>query len=51
MSKEVNILKRKLGWNDGVGISFEADQKHAEAIIREIGPSNLTFLKNHPCPK
>ena len=45
MSKEVKILNRKLCWHDGVGISYEADRKHAEAIIRESGASNLTSLK------
>ena len=45
MSKEVKILNRKLCWHDGVGISHEADQKHAEAIVRETGTSNLTSLK------
>ena len=45
MSKEVKILNRKLCWHDGIGISCEADQKHAEAIIRETGASNLTSLK------
>ena len=45
MSKEVKILNRKLCWHDGVGISYEADQKHAEAIIRETGASNLSFFK------
>ena len=45
MSKEVKILNRKLCWHDGVGISYEADRKHAEAIIRETGASNLTSLK------
>ena len=45
MSKEVKILKRKLCWHDGVGISYEADRKHAEAIIRETRASNLTSLK------
>ena len=45
MSKEVNILNRKLRWHDGVGISYEADQKHAEAIMRETGASNLTSLE------
>ena len=45
MSKEVEILNRKLCWHDGVGISCEADRKHAEAIIREKGASNLTSLK------
>ena len=37
MSKEVNILNGKLCWHDGVGISYEADQKHAEATICETG--------------
>ena len=45
MSKEVKILNRKLCWHDEVGISYEADRKHAEAIIRETGASNLTSLK------
>ena len=45
MSKEVKILNRKLCWHDGVGISFEAGRKHAEAIIRETGASNVTSLK------
>ena len=45
MANEVNILNRKLCWHDGVGISHEADRKHAEAIIRETGASNLTSLK------
>ena len=46
MSKEVKILNRKLCWHDGVGyILMRADQKHAEAIIRETGASNLTSLK------
>ena len=47
MSKEVKILNRKLCWHDGVGISCEADRKHAKAIIRETGASNLTSLKIH----
>ena len=45
MSKEVKILNRKICGHDGIGISFEADHKHAEAIIRETGASNLTSLK------
>ena len=45
MSKEVKILNRKLCWHDGVGISYAADRKHVEAIIREKGASNLTSLK------
>ena len=45
MSKEVMMLNRKLCWHDGVGISNEADRKHAEAIIRETGGFKLTSLK------
>ena len=45
MPKEVRISNRKLCWHDGVGTSYEADQKHAGAIIRETGASNLTPLK------
>ena len=45
MSKEVKILHRKLCSQYGVGISYEADKKHAEAIIRVTGASNLTSLK------
>ena len=47
MSKEVKILNGKLCWHDGVGISCEADQKHAEAIIRETGASNDIFENPH----
>ena len=46
MSKEVKILNRKLCWHNGVGIFYEADRKHAEAIVRETGASNLTSFKN-----
>ena len=45
MSKEMTILNRKLCWHEGVGISNEAGRKHAEAIIRGTGASNLTSLK------
>ena len=38
-------MSGKLCWPDGVGISCEADRKHAEAIIREKVASNLTSLK------
>ena len=46
MSKEVKILNRKLCCHGGIGISDEADQKHAKAIIRETGASNLTPFSN-----
>ena len=46
MSKEVKILNRKLCCHGGIGISDEADQNHAKAIIRETGASNLTPFSN-----
>ena len=45
MSKEVKILIEKLFWHDGARSFLEADQKHAEAIIRGTGASNVTSLK------
>ena len=48
MSKEVEILNGKPCLHDGIGILTEADQKHAEATIRQTGASNLTSLKI-PC--
>ena len=45
MSKEVKILNRKLRRQDGVGICHEADQKHAEAIMRETGASILMSME------
>ena len=51
MSKEVKILNGKLCRHGGVGISYEADRKHAEAIIRETGASNLTSPKIHMSKK
>ena len=46
MSKDVKILNRKLCWHDGVGISYEADQKHAEAIVRETGAIQFDIFEN-----
>ena len=45
MSKKVMILNGKLRWHNGVGISYEADENHAEAITHRTGASNLTSLK------
>ena len=47
MSVELKILNRKLRWHDGVGVSCEADQRHAEAIVPETGVSSLTPSKVH----
>ena len=45
MSK-VTMLNRKLCWHDGVGVSYEVDKKHAEAIIRETGASKIDIFEN-----
>ena len=38
-------MNRTLRRHDGVGISYEADRKHAEAIMRETRASNLISMK------
>ena len=34
--KSIRILNRVVEWTEG-GIKYEADQRHAEIIIRELG--------------
>ena len=51
MSKEVKILNRKLRWHDRVGIYYEADQKHAEAIMRETGTYHHVLGKQGWCAR
>ena len=36
MGKELNILNRIIRWSDN-GLEYEADQRHAEAIIQGMG--------------
>ena len=36
MAQELQVLNRVLRWTD-VGIEYEADQRHAKLIIREMG--------------
>ena len=40
--KDVRILNRIISWEDGVGISYEPDQRHAEILIEalDLGESN-----------
>ena len=38
--KEVRILNRTVKWEDW-GISYEADQRHAELIVQEMGMQEL----------
>ena len=45
LGDEPGMSKEGEDIDNGVGISYEADRKHAEAIIRETGASNLTSLK------
>lgn len=35
LGKELTVLNRTIRWHDNVGISYEADQRHAKAIIAE----------------
>ena len=45
MGKELKILNRTVVWHDGIGISYEADAKHAEMIIEETGAKTMSIVK------
>ena len=45
MEKEVKILNQTLKGIDGVGIQYEADSKHAEKIIKEMGADKMKGLQ------
>ena len=45
LAKEVKILNRIVRWHDGVGISYRADPKHAEAIVQETGAAGMSSVK------
>lgn len=45
LAKEVKILGRRLAWHRGVGISYEADPKHAAVIVRDIGAEGMPPLR------
>lgn len=45
LAKEVHILGMRLVWHKGVGVSCEADPKHAEVIIRGTGAAHLSPSK------
>ena len=47
MSMEVKILNRKLCWHDGVGISYEADRKHADNHPRNRSIKFDVFENHH----
>ena len=38
--KSVSILNRVLEWVDGVGVMYEADQRHAEMMVKDLGLEN-----------
>ena len=44
LEKEVHILNRKVTWHKNVGLSYEADPKHALTIINETGASEMKSL-------
>ena len=35
LRKEVRVLNREIAWHCGVGLTFEADQRHADLLIAE----------------
>ena len=44
MAKQMKMLNRTLVWHDGVGISYEADEKHAKVIIKETAAEGMKAL-------
>ena len=38
--KKVRVLNRIIEWENGVGIKYEADQRHAEIIVEAAGLQN-----------
>ena len=44
LPKEARILNRLLTWHPGVGLAYEADPRHVEAIIKDTGADKLTTL-------
>ena len=47
LAKDARILNRMLKWHDGIGVSYEADPRHVEAIVRDTGVENMQTLT---CP-
>ena len=41
LGKELRMLHRKIVWHPGVGVSYEADEKHARTIIEETGAQKM----------
>ncbi len=39
MEREIRVLNRTLRWTDG-GLQYEADQRHADIIIQQMGMTN-----------
>ena len=49
VDKQARILHRIVEYREGIGLSFEADPKHCEAIIQERGGSSLKPLASPHC--
>ena len=47
--KEVRVLNRVISWKNG-GIHYEADPRHAEIIIRDLGLQNCSGVVT-PCER
>ena len=50
LEKEVRVLNRKIVWHEDVGLTLEADQRHAEMLINEFA-DKLTPLKTPTIPE
>ena len=45
LEKEGRILNRIIRWHPGRGVSYEADPRHAEEIIKATGADKLTAVR------
>lgn len=45
LQKEVKILGRCLVWHRDIGVSYEADPRHAEVIVRDTGAESMSALR------
>ena len=48
--KEIRILNRTIRWSDSE-LTYEADEKHVQTVIREVGLDGLSKGSDSPLPK
>ena len=44
--KEARVLNRIIRWHDGVGLSYEADPRHADEIVKQSGAIGMRPLSS-----